>query len=220
MEDVSFSSPLTNSNDTEIKDPQSFLKDIRINNINRLIIGQLNINSLRNKFEQLSTMINGNIDIFMISETKLDETFPAVQFFLQGFCDPHQFDRNCNGVGIMLYIREDIPSRLIEKKLRNNSEYFFVEINLRKKKWLLCCSYNPHKNSISTHIDFLRRELDLHSSNYEIFILLGDFHSEMTDSKLKDFCNLYPLKNLIKKPTCFKNPENPKINDLILTNGP
>ena len=77
MKDVSFSSSLTNSNDTPIKDPQSFLKDIRINNIKRLIIEQLNINSLRNKFEQLSTMINGNNDIFMISETKLNETFPA-----------------------------------------------------------------------------------------------------------------------------------------------
>ena len=152
--------------------------------------------------------------------TKLDETFPAAQFSLQDFCDPYRFDRNRNGGGIMLYIREDIPSRLIEKKLRNNSEYFFVEINLRKKRWLLCCSYNPHKNSISTHIDFLRRELDLHSSNYENFILLGDFNSEMTDKNLKDFCNLYLLKNLIKKPRCFKNPENPKTIDLILTNRP
>ena len=165
-------------------------------------------------------MINGNTDIFMISETKLDETFPAAQFSLQGFCDPYRFDRNRNGGGIMLYIREGIPSRLIEKKLRNNNEYFFVDNNLRKKKWLLCCSYNPHKNSISTHIDFLRRELDLHSSNYENFILLGDFNSEMTDKNLKDFCNLYLLKNLIKKPTCFKNPENPKTIDLILTNRP
>ena len=109
----------------------------------------------------------------MISETKLDETFPAGQIVLHNFSsDTYQFDCNRNGGGIMLYIREDIPSRLIEKKLRNNSEYFFVEINLRKKKWLLCCSYNPHKNSISTHIDFLRRELDLHSSNYENVILL------------------------------------------------
>ena len=56
------------------------MKDIRINNINRFIFGQLNINSLRNKFEQLSTMINGNIDIFMISQAKLHETFSAVQF--------------------------------------------------------------------------------------------------------------------------------------------
>ena len=84
--------------------------------------------------------------------------------------------------------------------------------NLRKKKWLLCCSYNPHKNSISTHIDFLRRELDLHSSNCENFILLGYFNSEMTDTNFKNFCNLYLLKNLIKKPTCFKNPENPTMN--------
>ena len=90
----------------------------------------------------------------MISETKLDETFPAAQFSLQRSCDPYRFDRNRNGGGIMLYIREDISSRLIEKKLRNNSECFFVEIILRKKKWLLCCSYNPHKNSISTHIEF------------------------------------------------------------------
>ena len=134
------------------------------------------------------------------AETKLDETkldiwnkapwnFPAAQSSLQGFCDPYRFDRNRNGGGIMFYIREDIPSRLIEKKLQNNIEYFFVEINLRKKKWLLCCSYNLHKNSISTHIDFLRRELDVHSSNYENFILL-DFNSEITDKNLKDFCNL------------------------------
>ena len=220
MEDVSFSSPLINSNDTEIKDPQSFLEYVRINNINRLVVRQLYINSLRNKFEQLSTIINGNADIFMISETKLGETFPAALFYLKDFCNPYRFDGNRNGGGIMLYIREDIPSRLIEKKLRNNSEYDFVEINLRNKKWLLCCSYNSHKNSISTQIDFLRRELALHSSNYENFILLGDFNSEMTDANLKDFCNLYLLKNLIKKPTCFKNPENPKTIDLILTNRP
>ena len=42
----------------------------------------------------------------------------------------------------------------------------------------------------------------------------------MIDANLKDFCNLYLLKNLIKKTTCFKNPENPKTIDLILTNRP
>ena len=81
--------PLTNSNGTEEKDSQSFLKDIRVNNINRLIIWQLNINSLRNKFEQLFTMASCNINVFMISETRLDENFPAAQFFWQGFCDPY-----------------------------------------------------------------------------------------------------------------------------------
>ena len=147
-------------------------------------------------------MINGNIDIFMISETKLDVNFSTVQFHLQGFCDPYRFDRNRNDGGIMLYIREHIPSRLIEKKLRNNSEYFFVEINLRKKKWLLCCSYNPHKNSISTYVDFLRRELDLHSSNYENFILLGDFNSEIT-REFKRFLQFIPPQKFNKETYMF-----------------
>ena len=42
----------------------------------------------------------------------------------------------------------------------------------------------------------------------------------MTDANSKDFCNLYLLQNLIKKPACFKNLENPKTIDLILTNRP
>ena len=83
-------------------------------------------------------MISGNIDIILISETKLDETFPAAQFLWQGFYMCYRFDGNRNGGGVMLYIREDIPSWLIERKVGNNVEYFFVEINLREKKWLLC----------------------------------------------------------------------------------
>ena len=42
----------------------------------------------------------------------------------------------------------------------------------------------------------------------------------MTDANLKDFCNLYLRKNLIKKTTCFKNPRNLITIDLILTNRP
>ena len=78
---ASSSSSFTNSNCTEQNDPQSFLEDIRINKINRVIIGKLNINTLRNKFEQISTMINGNISVLMISEPKLDETLPAAVLF-------------------------------------------------------------------------------------------------------------------------------------------
>ena len=146
--------------------------------------------------------------------------FQLHSFLCKVFCDTYRFDRDHNGCGIMLYIRDGIPSRLMEKKLRNNSEYFFVEINLRKKKWLLCCSYNSHKSSISTHTGFLRRELDVHSSNCRNFILLGDFNLEMTDTNLKDFCNLYLHKNLIKKPAPFKIRENPKTIDLMLTIRP
>ena len=55
------------------------LKNIRNTNINKLIFGHLNINSLRNKFDILSEQVKGSIDIFMVSETKLDGSFPEGQ---------------------------------------------------------------------------------------------------------------------------------------------
>ena len=84
-------------------------------------------------------------------------------------------------VALCVYIRENIPSQIIERKVQNNIEYFFVEFNLRKKKWVLCCSYNPDKNSISNYFDVLRTEFDIHSPNYENFLLLRDLTAEMAD---------------------------------------
>ena len=37
---------------------------------------------------------------------------------------------------------------------------------------------------------------------------------------MKTFAEIYKLWNLLKEPTCFKNPENPACIDLILTNKP
>ena len=50
-------------------------------NVGRLIFGQLNINSIRTKFELLKDQIKGNIDVLMISETQIEDTFPHGQFF-------------------------------------------------------------------------------------------------------------------------------------------
>ena len=78
--------------------------------MNKIIVRQLNINPIRNKFDFLAQQVKGNIDILMISEKKLDESFPVGQFLIDGYNLPFGFDRNGNGGGILLYIREDIPS--------------------------------------------------------------------------------------------------------------
>ena len=51
------------------------LKSLRINNINRIIKGQININSIRTKFDDLVKGVRGNIDILMISEEKLRKQY-------------------------------------------------------------------------------------------------------------------------------------------------
>ena len=100
---------LTNNN--------SNLDEVRINNPSRIIFGQININSNRNKFEQLIYIVNNEIDILMASETKLDDTFPTSQFLMQGYSTAFRNDRTSKGGGILLYVREDIPCKIIKLKL-------------------------------------------------------------------------------------------------------
>ena len=78
----------------------------------------------------------------VISDTKLDESFPNGQFIIPGYALPCRLDRNQFGGGIMVFVREDIPSRVLS--LNKSIESLFIELNVRKKKWLLCCTYNPN----------------------------------------------------------------------------
>ena len=102
----------------------------RSQNPNRILIAHLNINSLRNKFEILKETITNKVVILLISETKLDSSFPLNRFYIDGFTTPYRLDRNQSGRGIMLYIREDLPSKsFTEIKLDNDIENIFTEIN-------------------------------------------------------------------------------------------
>ena len=60
------------------------MKDIRKKNLRNIVIGQHNINSLRNKFVLLAEQIKGIIDVLVNSETELDESIPVSQFQIPG----------------------------------------------------------------------------------------------------------------------------------------
>ena len=188
-------------------------------NMNRIIIGLLTSNSLRNKFESLQEQINKNVDILLISEIKLDNTFPNGQFLIKGYSALYRLDRDAQGRGIMLFIREDIPSKLLAVD-DFPTEGFYVEINLRKKEWLLCCYYNPKKSNVRAHSECLNESLVLHLLKYEHFLVLEDFNICVEDSSMPEFYDTCNLKSLIREPTCYKNPESPSYIDLILTNRP
>ena len=130
-----------------IEKESDFLLILRVKNVNRLIIGNLDMNSISNKFDQLKLFVQGKVDILIVTETKLDSTFPTSQFVINGYSEPYRFDRNRNGGGVLIYIREDIPSKLLADKLRHDIEGIFVVLNLRKKKWLLFGSYHPPNQS-------------------------------------------------------------------------
>ena len=112
-----------------IINPDAFtiLKNMRIENLKNIIIGQLNINSLRNKFCDLAELIKGKLDILVITETKLDYTFPEKQFLIPGYKKPFRADRNKDGGGVMIYVREDIPcDKLLKHSSGENIEAIFL----------------------------------------------------------------------------------------------
>ena len=84
-----------------------------------------------------------------------------------------------------------------------------IELNLRKKRWLINCSYNPNNGNIESHLDSVFKSLDIDLNRYENVILLGDYNAGIDDSFMKMFYENYDLKSLVKEPTCFKNLENP-----------
>lgn len=68
--------------------------------------------SLRNTFDFIAEQIKVNIDLLMVSETKLDESL----FKISGFSTTFRLNRSCNGGGIVLFIRKYVPPKLISSK--------------------------------------------------------------------------------------------------------
>ena len=140
-------------------------------------------------FNFLTLNLGYKIDVLLISKTKLDDTFPLNQFVLEGFTPPqYRLDRTTHGGGLMLFVREDIPSKLLPNiSPSGNIENIFVEINLRSKKWLISGSYNPNVDLIQNHTVSLSKNLDFCSSKYENFIVIDDFNVEMTNNYFEEF---------------------------------
>ena len=209
MDNVNDTSVLSVISDSEVPNSSEILKKVKLNNVNRLVIRNININSLRNKYEYLKTQIKGNIDILVITESKLDKSFPTQQFAIEGYSLPYRFDRNINGGGVVIYIREDIPCKeLTTHPFSSDIEGIFLEVNLRKSKWLVFGGYNNNKLNTDIFLSKLGPILDHYLPKFDNFLLLGDFNSEIHEIGMSEFCDIYNLPNLITDPTCFKNPLN------------
>ena len=42
-------------------------------------------------------LLQGKVDILVVSDTKLDNSFPTNQFLIEGYLKPFRLDRNRNG---------------------------------------------------------------------------------------------------------------------------
>ena len=172
---------------------------------------------MRNRFTDLQTIINGNVDIVSITETKLDASFPSAQFTLEGYQTPYRLDINNKSAGILVYVKSSIRSRCLSfEELCVSIQAIPFEINLRKEKWLVVSIYRSASQNSEYFLNSLTKIIDYFANTYDNQLILGDFNLEPTDSALMGFLDSNSLINLIKTNTCFKGKGS--WIDLILIN--
>ena len=125
---------------------------------------------------------------------------------------PFRRDRNKHGGGLLMYVNDEIvctqqvvPS--LPPSLPSDIEALFVEINLRKQKWLIAGIYRPPPQDISYFVGVINETLLY--LNYENIILIGGFNALESHEKMQTFNIELNLKNLIHQPICYKSVTNP-----------
>ena len=143
---------------------------------NNPIIGYLNINSLGNKINHLREICRKTqIHVLCIDETKLDESFPDAQFHIEGYQYPaFRKDRNKNGGGKTVYVKEGFIANGILAYENINIETTCIEIIISKRKWCLTFAYRPrYNNNKATLFMELNKSLYNIARKYENILIIG-----------------------------------------------
>ena len=97
---------------------------------------------------------------------------------MDGFSLPYRLDRNRNDRDVMIFFKEDIPSKLLTKhNFPSDAEGLFVEINFIKSKWLLFGTYHSPAQNDQYFFNCIDKALDTYS-NYDNALFAGDFNAK------------------------------------------
>ena len=166
----------------------------------------------------MSTIVSNNVDVLCIAETKLDESFPDSEFYLQGYRRPYRLNVSDTSGGLLVYVNSAIPSRPLSSLSKpKDMQVLLIELNLRHHKWLLITIYRHHSQNLKHFLTNLSLLVEYYSERYESVVILGDFNGTPTSDELVNFMSALSLHSLINTPTCFKSVDGSCIN-LILTN--
>ena len=105
---------------------------MRNSNPHNIIIGHLNVNSVKNKIDSIKTNFQNYLNLLVLAETKLDQTHPTAEIFIEGY--RKSFKKSKHSGGLLLYVGEEISSReLTRQTCPNDIQNIVIELNLRKK---------------------------------------------------------------------------------------
>ena len=108
------------------------------------MIGSLNINSLRNKIIDLREVLKHiSFDYFVLSETKLENSFPCAQFQISNYEIRARRDRDKYGGGLTEFVKKGLICKRLKTLETVNSECICSELTISDKKWVCFSVYAP-----------------------------------------------------------------------------
>ena len=205
--------------------------NFRCKNPQNPIISYYNINSLRYKFTDIQEIVSKSLpDILIISETKLDYSFPNKQFLMENYYEPTRKDNSIHSGGLIEYVRNGIVRKRVSNLEFKSFDSIASELTISKNKWFLLSFYRTEKNeprkvNINNFFKELSDILNNAFKKYDNVLLIGDINIDCHDKKgigyneLTEFMDIFGLQNLIKHKTCFFKGHESSI-DVMLTNKP
>ncbi len=192
------------------------------------IFAHLNINWFHTKFAEVHEILSLNlVDLLFLGESKLYPTLNK-SFKVENYTfyrqDRPGVTRSTAGGGLVAYVLSSIPHR--ERKdiafNQDGIETMVFEVMMKKEKWFFILIYRPGSVAIRYLKSAIEYMCQRCNAEGKATFILGDINVDFLQhvTPLQDELDVFDLQNLVKGPTCFKNPENPTSVDVILTTCP
>ena len=221
---VSEESDISSSDEESDKyDVFESLRNLRKENKTRPVICYININSIRYKFDELKViLLEKLVDILIIAETKIDDSFNDNLFQAEGY-KMERRDRTAHGGGLMAHIRADLPFKRRKDLESDEVESICFELSMKKRKWGIIGAYRQPSMKNQTFETDITKCLDKMFIHYENIICLGDLNYDLLKQDkcqpLINVCDNFDMDCIIKSPTCFTKNQVPTLIDVIITNS-
>ena len=117
------------------------------------------------------------IDYFVISETKLDNSFPNAQLTINNYEIRERRERDKHRGGLIKFVRKGLICKRLRKYESLNIEVICSKAIISNKNWVIFSIYRPPDYSnLLAFFKELGKYLNQASENYGNFIVMGDFN--------------------------------------------
>ena len=118
----------------------------------------------------------------VLSETKIDNSFPSARFSIPDYEIQARRDRHKNGGGLVEFVKKGLIFKQLKNFETSTTECICSEIIICKRKWLFFSIYRTRSNeNLEVFVEELTNSFSKTSESHEHFIIMGDFNIDVTN---------------------------------------